>query len=87
MCWSGVVSALVGGLASKKGSDSVTVSTPAVSAAPSVSSVTSGKDVVSAQSSARKKAALLQGYQSTIKSGSSGDTSAATTGKKSLLGG
>lgn len=86
MCWTAVASALIGSMA-KKSSDSVTISTPSVSAAPSVSSVTSGKDVVSAQSSAKKKAALLQGYQSTIKSGSSGDTTAATTGKKSLLGG
>ena len=57
--------------------------TPTVSTAPTV--LDSGADSLQAEKDAKKKQASAQGYQSTIKTGSTGDMSTATT-KKTLLG-
>lgn len=82
MC--GVIGSVLGGLL---GSKPKTVSAPAVSAPPTAVDVTSGSDAIDSAKDSKKKAAAAQGYGSTIASGSSGDTSTATTNKKTLLGG
>ncbi len=82
----GSILGLVGASQAAKQSN-VTVSPTTVSAAPSAVDVTSGKDAVEAIGTAKKKAALAAGAQSTIKTGSTGVVGQATTGKKSLLGG
>jgi hypothetical protein len=80
MC--GIVGTLLGGLFGQNQK----ASTPTVSAPPTTVDVTSGTDTLEAGKSAKQKAAAATGYQSTIKTSSSGDTSTATTNKKSLLG-
>ena len=58
-----------------------------VSAAPSAVTTTSGTDALDAAKASKKISAAASGYQSTILTGSTGDTSLATTSKKTLLGG
>lgn len=48
--------------------------------------VASGTEATDAIEQQRKKAAMAQGYSSTMTTGGSGVTSAATTQKKTLLG-
>jgi hypothetical protein len=79
MC--GSVLSLAAGLLGTKSSKA---STPTVSVAPTI---TSGTEALEASNAAKRKAGAAEGYQSTIKTSSSGDTSTATTNKKTLLGG
>jgi hypothetical protein len=82
MC--GIIGTLLGGLLGQK---STNVSTPTITAPPTSVDVTSGTESLEAGKSAKQKAASATGYQSTVKTSSSGDTSTATTNKKALLGG
>lgn len=68
---------------------SLTSSTPSATAvnSPATNVSTTGSDALDATNDARKKAAMAQGFQSTIATSSAGDTSTATTAKKTLLGG
>jgi hypothetical protein len=88
MCWTAVATGL-GILTSAKSLTSSTSapSTTTISPTPTAVDTTSGADAIDSQKEARRKAALAAGYSSTIKTGSTGDMSTATTGKKSLLGG
>jgi hypothetical protein len=76
--FSGITSIL--GLTSK--TDSGSTSTNTQTTVPT----TTGQETAQSQEDAKKKAASAQGYQSTILTGGMGDTSTATTNKKSLLG-
>jgi hypothetical protein len=61
--------------------------TASVTPPPTSVDVTSGSDAIDSAKDAKRKAAAASGYQSTIGTSSSGDTSTATTNKKTLLGG
>lgn len=78
----GAVSSIFGGR--HGGGDQA--STPAPVMTPAPVSPTVGVESIAAEEAAKKKAALMQGFQSTIMTGSQGVTGAATTTKKSLLG-
>lgn len=78
-----ILSLLAGALLSKSSSPTAVKTSPA----PTAVDVTSGSDALDASKGSKKKAALAQGYQSTITTGSTGDQSTATTNKKTLLGG
>ena len=82
MCYAQLAGAVFGKLLS--GGTPTAVKT---SPAPTAVDVTSGSDALDASKGSKKKAALAQGYQSTITTGSTGDQSTATTNKKTLLGG
>lgn len=75
---------LIGAVVASKLAGSPSV--PKVSAAPTSVDVTSGSDSLDATKDAKKRASLLQGFQSTIATSSVGDQSTATTNKKTLLG-
>ena len=66
---------------------SSSVQTTKVSAPPSSVTTTSGTDALDAAKASKKSSAAASGYQSTILTGSTGDTCLATTSKKTLLGG
>lgn len=79
----GVTSALIGlgaSLLMNKSSDNTVTTTSAPT------NLNVGKEGLQAAETARKKTAAQTGYQSTILTGSQGDTSTATTGKATLLG-
>lgn len=78
MC--GVIGGLLGSLV---GAKSPSIETKTV-AAPTTLDV--GKESLAATQEAKKKAAAASGAQSTIATSSQGDTSQATTSKKTLLG-
>jgi hypothetical protein len=82
MC--GIVGSIIGGLLGSKQSKPSGV---AISPAPTAVDVTSGSDTLDAAKTAKRKTASAAGYQSTIATSASGDTSTATTNKKTLLGG
>jgi CCR4-NOT transcriptional regulation complex NOT5 subunit len=85
MCFTGGSSwlnALTGNLLTPKAS---TPSTPTVSS-PATDVSTTSADALNSSNDAKRKAALAQGQQSTIATSSQGDTSTATTNKKTLLG-
>jgi len=78
MC--GIIGTLLGGMLGQGKS----AEAPKTMTAPAISS---GTESLEADKAAKQKAATAQGYQSTIATSSSGDTSTATTNKKTLLGG
>ncbi len=85
--------AILTGLSSAMGiySGIKSMSTPSADAAkiaapPSTVNTTAGGDALSAARMAKQKQALAAGFQSTISTSPTGDTTAATIGKKSLLG-
>lgn len=78
--------AIFGAVSSIFGGHRGSASAPAPVMTPAPISPTTGVESIAAEEAAKKKAALMQGFQSTIMTGGQGVTGAATTTKKSLLG-